>query len=111
MRLMYCMGWCSMKSLYAIVLLGSLTNAYTAQLAKPLQKTDVCPTGYVSSGGFCNPIKSARFAVQKTGVCPASYVTSGGFCLSGRSSRAAIPKIGICLSGWSPSGDYCLKNR
>lgn len=99
------------KILYAIILLGGLTNAYTAQLANSVPKTGGCASGYIPSGDNCKPGSSAHFAIEKHGVCPATYTTSGGFCLSGHSSRLAIHKIGVCSSGWSLSGDYCLKNR
>lgn len=99
------------KVLYAIILLGGLTNAYTAQLANPVPKTGGCASGYIPSGDYCKPGKNARFALQKNGVCPATYATVGGLCLASKSSRIAVPKIGVCLAGWQASGDYCLKSR
>jgi hypothetical protein len=87
-----------------IILLASLAHA-----AHPLPKTGSCPAGYVASGGYCKPGRSARFAVEKHGGCPAGYQPSGGFCLAGKSGRTAVRKVGACPAGWQASGNYCLE--
>lgn len=74
----------------------------------PLPKTGACPAGYSTSGGYCKPTQSARFAVEKQGGCPAGYQASGGFCLAGRSARMAVVKTGGCPAAWQASGNYCL---
>lgn len=81
---------------------------FAAPTALPLAKSGPCAAGYASSGGYCKPTKSARYAVQKIGGCPAGYSASGNYCLAGKSARAAVLKNGACPSGWATSGNYCL---
>lgn len=78
----------------------------------PLARNGGCPTGYSSSGNYCVPGPSARFALARTGSCPTGYFSSGNYCVaSNASSRAAIPRSGSCPSGWFSSGDYCVSSR
>jgi hypothetical protein len=79
--------------------------------ALPLAKDGSCPSGYSSSGNYCTPGSSARFAIAKTGSCPSGYSSSGNYCLAGTNAKQAIPKNGSCPSGYSSSGDYCLSSR
>ena len=79
-------------------------------VAQPLVKKGSCPSGYSTSGGYCNPNSGAHYAVPKVGSCPSGYATSGGYCLGGQDVRQAVPKVGSCPSGYSTSGAYCLKS-
>ena len=103
------------KSLATAV--GALTGliasaAIVAPPAAPLAKDGSCPTGYYSSGNYCTPTASARFALPKDGSCPSGYYSSGNYCLaSSDSSRLAIPKRGSCPSGYYSSGNYCVSSR
>ena len=76
---------------------------------RALPKDGSCPSGYNTSGNYCNPGSSARYAVTKDGSCPSGYNTSGNYCVAGRYARLAVPKSGSCPSGFSTSGSYCLK--
>jgi hypothetical protein len=80
---------------------------------QPLPRTGSCPSGYSSSGGYCTPGSSARFAVPRNGgPCPSGYSSSGDYCLaSSDSSKLAVPKTGSCPSGFSSSGAHCLSSR
>ena len=49
-------------------------------------------------------------ALPKVGSCPSGYSTSGDYCKPGSSARYAVVKTGSCPSGYSTSGDYCLAN-
>jgi hypothetical protein len=79
--------------------------------AAPVPKVGACPSGYSTSGNYCAPGSSARFALPKVGACPRGYSTSGSYCLAGANARHALPKSGSCPSGYSTSGDYCLSSR
>ncbi len=88
----------------------------SAALASPppaaLPKTGSCPSGYITSGGFCKPTSNARVAVPKVGSCPSGYITSGAYCLAS-SDRAghAVVKTGSCPSGYITSGAYCARTQ
>ena len=88
---------------------GSAAGAEPA--AAPVLKVGACPSGYSTSGNYCAPGSSARFALPKVGACPSGYSTSGDYCLAGANARHAMPKAGSCPSGYSTSGDYCLSSR
>ena len=77
----------------------------------PLLKNGSCPSGYSSSGNYCTPNSSAKFAIAKVGSCPSGYSSSGNYCLAGSNAKHAIQKVGSCPSGYSSSGDYCLSSR
>ena len=79
--------------------------------AAPVPKVGSCPSGYSTSGNYCTPGSSARFALPKVGACPSGYSTSGDYCLAGSNARLALPKAGSCPSGYSTSGDYCLSSK
>ena len=96
---------------FTLLLAGSLGHAQGMLVAVPLPKVGACPSGYSTSGNYCTPGSSARFAVQKTGACPSGYSTSGAYCLAGSNARHAVPKAGSCPSGYSTSGDYCLSSK
>ena len=97
-------------ALFALVLVAG--SALAGPRAVALKKTGSCPSGYSTSGDYCKPGSSARFAVEKVGSCPSGYSTSGDYCLAGSSdARHAMPKSGSCPSGYSTSGDYCLASR
>ncbi len=80
---------------------------------QPLPRTGACPSGYSSSGAYCTPGSSARFAVARNGgPCPSGYSSSGDYCLAtSEASRLAVPKTGPCPSGFSSSGAHCLSSR
>jgi len=86
--------------------------AFGAPPATPLAKDGACPSGYSSSGNYCTPTASARFALPKDGACPSGYYSSGNYCLaSSDSSRLAVPKLGPCPSGYYSSGNYRVSSR
>jgi len=91
--------------------LAFLTPTAYALEALPVPRVGPCPTGYLTSGGFCQPGKAATFAVAKTGSCPSGYQTSGAYCLAGRNARHAVPLVTSCPSGYAVSGAYCLGRR
>ena len=69
--------------------------------AQPVPRVGSCPGGYNSSGAYCVPTKSGRFAVQRSGSCPGGYYSSGNYCVaSSDSSKLAIQKLGSCPSGY-----------
>ncbi|PWL23641.1 MAG: hypothetical protein DCO99_00495 [Synechococcus sp. XM-24] len=86
---------------------------WAQQPVRPMPKLGSCPSGYYSSGGYCQPGASARGAIEKNGSCPSGFYSSGNYCLSSASNqRQAIHKRGSsCPSGWFSSGKYCLQNR
>lgn len=97
-------------TLWALLLAhGGAAGAEPA--AAPVLKVGACPSGYSTSGNYCAPGHSARFALPKIGACPSGYSTSGDYCLAGTNARHAMPKAGSCPSGYSTSGDYCLSSR
>ena len=85
--------------------------AHAEPAAAPVPKVGACPSGYSTSGNYCAPGGSARFALAKVGACPSGYSTSGAYCLAGTGARHAVPKTGSCPSGYSTSGEYCLSSR
>ena len=86
--------------------------ALAAPPAQPLLKAGPCPSGYGSSGNYCIPGSSARFAISNEGPCPSGYSSSGNYCVAtSERSKTAIPKSGPCPSGYNSSGSYCLSNR
>ena len=88
-----------------------LMPALAAPPAEPVAKVGSCPSGYSTSGAYCRPGSSARYAVVKVGSCPSGYSTSGEYCLAGSgTTRLAVPKGGSCPSGFSTSGAYCLSH-
>jgi len=99
-----------MRKLVTVFVLMSATSAFGLD-PQPIPKSGSCPSGYSTSGSYCNPNSNARFAVPKVGTCPSGYSTSGSACLANRGARYAIPKSGSCPSGFSTSGAYCLKNQ
>jgi hypothetical protein len=103
-----------MKSYLAVIFCFSFifgaTPVYALQ-PQPLLKQGSCPSGYSSSGNYCNPSSSARFALPKIGGCPTGYSQSGGYCLAGKDAHLAVPKSGSSPSGFSQSGDYCLSSK
>ncbi len=85
------------------------SSAQAADLpVQPILKNGSCPTGYRTSGKYCVPGKSARFALQKVGSCPTGYRTSGKYCVANKKASFAIPKNGSCPSGYRTSGAYCI---
>ena len=66
---------------HLLIALGCLTStvSFASPKASPVQKVGSCPSGYSTSGAYCNPSSSARFAVIKTGSCPSGYSTSGAY--------------------------------
>ena len=95
----------------ATALVFVLASAASALTPQPLLKQGSCPSGYSTSGNYCNPSGNANYAVIKVGSCPSGYSTSGNYCLAGSGARLAVPKRGSCPSGYSTSGDYCLSAR
>lgn len=61
----------------------------------------------------CIVLAAAPLPQPKIGPCPSGYVTSGGFCApTSDKSQPAIPKgKSQCPSGWMQSGAYCLDAR
>ena len=66
----------------AIVLLFMATVASAGPPAVAVEKVGSCPSGYSTSGDYCAPGSSARYAVVKVGSCPSGYSTSGDYCLA-----------------------------
>ena len=50
-------------------------------------------------------------AIPKQGACPSGYSTSGAFCAPSSSAKFAVVKVGNCPSGYSTSSDYCLSSK
>ena len=98
------------RALVSAIGAAGIASAAAGPVAQPLSKVGSCPSGYSTSGAYCNPGKGGRYAVRKVGSCPSGYSTSGGYCLASQGARYAIPKVGSCPSGSSTSGDYCLKS-
>ena len=93
-----------------LVVFAGLT-AHAGPAASAVPRVGSCPSGYSTSGDYCNPSSSARYAVPKVGSCPSGYSTSGNYCLaSSDSSGHAVIKGGSCPSGYSTSGAYCLSH-
>ena len=63
-------------------LLLALPSSVAGPATVALPKVGSCPSGYSTSGDYCNPSSSARYAVVKVGSCPSGYSTSGDYCLS-----------------------------
>lgn len=96
----------------AVCSLAVASACLAAPPAAPILKEGSCPSGYYSSGNYCVPNSSARFALPKLGSCPSGYYSSGNYCVaSSDSSRLAIPKSGSCPSGYYSSGNYCVSSR
>jgi len=96
---------------FSVLILSLAGPAWAEPVAAPVQKVGSCPSGYSTSGNYCAPGNSARFALQKVGACPSGYSTSGAYCLAGSNAKHAVPKQGSCPSGYSTSGAYCLSGR
>jgi hypothetical protein len=85
------------------------TDVNAAPPAAPLPRDGSCPSGYYSSGNYCVPSTSARFALVRRGSCPSGYYSSGNYCVaSSDDSHLAILRAGSCPSGYYSSGDYCV---
>jgi hypothetical protein len=97
-------------ALIAIALISSAVNA--APPPQPLVRDSSCPSGYYSSGSYCIPNNSAKFAIERNGSCPSGYYSSGNYCVaSSDDSKLAIPRVNSCPSGYYSSGNYCLSNK
>ncbi|MCK6390585.1 MAG: hypothetical protein L6Q40_06125 [Azonexus sp.] len=93
----------------AIAMSGS---AFAGGLApQVVAKNGGCPSGYSSSGNYCKPSATAKFAIPRVGTCPSGYGSSGNYCLASSNARMAMAKQGSCPSGYGSSGAYCLKGR
>jgi hypothetical protein len=91
------------------LVLGFYNQAFAAPSAQPLTRDGSCPSGYNTSGNYCVPGSSAKFAIAKNGSCPSGYNTSGNYCVaSSDRSKTAIHRSGSCPSGFNTSGNYCL---
>jgi hypothetical protein len=100
------------RMIYTLFLTLAVFKASAGELtAAPLIKNGGCPSGYSSSGNYCTPGSSAKFAIEKQGGCPSGYSSSGNYCLAGSNAKLAIQKIGGCPSGYSSSGNYCLSSK
>ena len=61
------------------VIVGSAKRAHGQAL--PLPKQGSCPSGYSSSGGYCQPSATERrVCVAKVGQCPSNFFQSGNYC-------------------------------
>lgn len=86
--------------------------AMAQQPIRPLPRQGGCPSGYISSGSYCNPGPNARGAIERVGSCPSGYFSSGTYCLATAQAREAILRTGPgCPSGWVSSSRYCLRMR
>ena len=86
--------------------------ARAAPEPQPIPRIDSCPSGYWSSGEYCMPGSSARFAIVRQGSCPSGYWSSGNYCMASTDSTPlAIPRLGSCPSGYYSSGNYCVSTR
>ena len=94
---------------------GAFTDGLAAEAvpAQPVIRDGSCPSGYSSSGNYCVPGSSARYALPRSGSsCPSGYFSSGNYCVAAsKDSRLAIPRRGSCPSGYFSSGDFCVAAR
>ena len=87
-----------------------IATALALPPAQTIEKVESCPSGYSSSGNYCVPASSAKYAILKNGSCPSGYSSSGHYCLASSTAKHAIPKNGSCPSGFSSSGHYCIES-
>lgn len=86
--------------------------ANAAPPPQPLPREGSCPSGYYTSGEYCVPTSSAKFAIKRNGSCPAGYFASSNYCVAAtESAKAVIPRAGSCPSGWYSSGNYCVATK
>ncbi len=98
--------------LLALLVTLASSVAWADPPAQPVPRHGSCPSGYYSSGEYCVPNNSARYALPRTGSCPSGYYSSGDYCVaSSSSSKLAIPRRGSCPSGYFSSGDYCVSSH
>lgn len=105
-----------LRSLVALALLlavpAMIAPVLAAPPAQPLLRSGSCPSGYYSSGKYCVPGSSARFAIDRNGACPSGYYSSGNYCVaSSDNSGAAIHRSGSCPGGYYASGKYCVESK
>ncbi len=112
-------GWTACKIRFAVAaalfIAGVFTDGLAAEAvpAQPVIRDGSCPSGYSSSGNYCVPGSSARYALPRGGSsCPSGYFSSGNYCVAAsKDSRFAIPRRGGCPSGYFSSGDFCVAAR
>ena len=101
-----------MRRLIGSILITLAFSSNAAPPAQPLERDGACPSGYSSSGEYCVPNRTGRFAIGRNGSCPSGYSSSGNYCVaSSDNSKLAIHMKGSCPSGYSSSGNYCLSNK
>ena len=97
-------------ALIGLTLASGIANA--TPTPQPLIRGSSCPSGYYSSGAYCVPSTTARFAIERIGSCPSGYYSSASYCVaSSNDSKLAIPRINSCPSGYYSSGNYCVANK
>lgn len=73
-----------------------------------------CPSGYIQSGGYCNPQSGAKYAIHKIGkMCPSCFRPFMDYCIANCNDvKLTIPKTGSsCPSGFRPLYNYCISNN
>jgi hypothetical protein len=46
----------------------------------PVVKIVNCPTGYLSNGNYCVPMKGSSTYIPKVVNCPIGYLSEGNYC-------------------------------
>lgn len=52
-------------------------------------------------------LHAVPYPIPKRGQCPSGWATSGGYCQQPQGAKQCVPKQGQCPSGWRQSGDAC----
>lgn len=100
-----------MRVLFVLFFGGLVFSAADCRAQTALPKIGTCPSGFLSSGKYCVPIKDdTKPTMPRSGQCPTGYYSSGKYCVASRNNALpAVPKNGKCPSGYYSSGSYCVR--